>query len=187
MALESEVGSRPGERVVDQAHRKDSRGAPRHLRPAATPARTRTPTSSRRFAVEGPNRLWVTEITEHPTGGGKLYCAAVLDAYSRRIVGRSIDDNMRSVLVTDAPRERLHDPAFRSRVATHVVGVRATRARRWPARLDGLGRRSRRQLNDGIVLGHHATRTRVLVRSRAPPFQHQNAQSDQLRSSPHTT
>lgn len=56
----------------------------------------------RRFAVEGPNRLWVTDITEHPTGEGKLYCAAVLDAYSRRIVGWSIDDNMRTALVVDA-------------------------------------------------------------------------------------
>jgi len=56
----------------------------------------------RRFTVDAPDRLWVTDITEHPTGEGKLYCAAVLDAYSRRIVGWSIDDNMRTALVTDA-------------------------------------------------------------------------------------
>jgi putative transposase len=56
----------------------------------------------RQFAVDGPDQLWFTDITEHPTGEGKLYCAAVLDAYSRRIVGWSIDDNMRTALVTDA-------------------------------------------------------------------------------------
>jgi transposase InsO family protein len=31
----------------------------------------------RQFAVDAPNRLWLTDITEHPTGEGKLYCAAV--------------------------------------------------------------------------------------------------------------
>ena len=56
----------------------------------------------RQFTVEGPNRLWVTDITEHPTTEGKVYCAAVLDAYSRLIVGWSIADHMRTELVTDA-------------------------------------------------------------------------------------
>jgi putative transposase len=57
---------------------------------------------NRRFTAEAPNRLWVTDITEHHTEEGKLYCAAVLDAYSRLIVGWSIADNMRTELVTDA-------------------------------------------------------------------------------------
>ncbi|WP_423716940.1 IS3 family transposase [Actinomycetospora cinnamomea] len=56
----------------------------------------------RRFNVEAPDQLWLTDITEHGTDEGKLYCAAVLDAYSRRIIGWSIDDNMRTALVTDA-------------------------------------------------------------------------------------
>ncbi|WP_250557977.1 IS3 family transposase [Pseudonocardia lacus] len=56
----------------------------------------------RDFVVDGPDELWCTDITEHPTGEGKVYCAAVLDTYSRRIVGWSIDDNMRTTLVIDA-------------------------------------------------------------------------------------
>jgi putative transposase len=56
----------------------------------------------RHFSVEAPDQLWLTDITEHGTAEGKLYCAAVLDAYSRRIIGWSIDDNMRTALVTDA-------------------------------------------------------------------------------------
>ncbi|KAA1002388.1 IS3 family transposase, partial [Pseudonocardia sp. EV170527-09] len=56
----------------------------------------------REVSVDGPNELWCTDITEHPTEEGKVYCAAVLDAYSRRVVGWSIDDNMRTELVTDA-------------------------------------------------------------------------------------
>jgi putative transposase len=56
----------------------------------------------RDFVVDGPDELWCTDITEHSTLEGKVYCAAVLDAYSRRVVGWSIDDNMRTTLVVDA-------------------------------------------------------------------------------------
>lgn len=45
----------------------------------------------RQFNRDDPKRLWVTDITEHPTREGKVYCAVVLDAFSRRVVGWSID------------------------------------------------------------------------------------------------
>ncbi len=44
----------------------------------------------RNFTTPAPNQLWLTDITEHPTGEGKLYLCAVKDACSRRIVGYSI-------------------------------------------------------------------------------------------------
>jgi transposase InsO family protein len=56
----------------------------------------------RRFVADGPNRLWLTDITEHPTREGKVFLAAVLDVYSRRIVGWSIADHLRAELVVDA-------------------------------------------------------------------------------------
>nr|MBA2447240.1 IS3 family transposase [Chloroflexota bacterium] len=56
----------------------------------------------RNFAVIEPDALWVTDITEHPTREGKLYCSVVLDAYSRRVVGRSIDASQTAALVTNA-------------------------------------------------------------------------------------
>ena len=56
----------------------------------------------RRFVADAPDRLWLTDITEHPTREGKVYCAAVLDVYSRRIVGWSIADHLRAELVVDA-------------------------------------------------------------------------------------
>ncbi len=56
----------------------------------------------RRFVASGPDRLWCTDITEHPTGPGKVYCAAVIDVWSRRIVGWSIADHIRAELVVDA-------------------------------------------------------------------------------------
>jgi len=56
----------------------------------------------RRFVADAPDRLWCTDITEHPTGEGKVYCAAVLDVFTRQVVGWSIADHMRSELVVDA-------------------------------------------------------------------------------------
>ena len=56
----------------------------------------------RAFVADQPDRLWCTDITEHPTAGGKVYCCAVLDVFSRAVVGWSIADHMRSDLVVDA-------------------------------------------------------------------------------------
>jgi transposase InsO family protein len=47
----------------------------------------------RQFARTGPDQLWVTDITKHPTREGKVYCCDVLDTYSRRVVGWSIDSS----------------------------------------------------------------------------------------------
>ena len=47
-------------------------------------------------------QLWVTDITEHPTREGKVYCAVALDVFSRRIVGWSIDNSATSGLATSA-------------------------------------------------------------------------------------
>ncbi|CAM5787454.1 Integrase catalytic domain-containing protein OS=Cellulomonas persica OX=76861 GN=CPE01_32100 PE=4 SV=1 [Cellulomonas persica] len=56
----------------------------------------------RRFVAEEPNRLWCTDITQHPTSEGRVYCAAVLDVFSRQVVGWSIADHIRAELVVDA-------------------------------------------------------------------------------------
>ena len=42
------------------------------------------------------------DVTEHPTGNGKIYLAVVLEAFSRMVVGWSIGDHMRAELVVDA-------------------------------------------------------------------------------------
>jgi transposase InsO family protein len=65
-------------------------------------ARTVTDLVKRNFHRDGPNQLWVTDITEHPTREGKLYCCVVLDAYSRRVVGWAIDSRQRADLATSA-------------------------------------------------------------------------------------
>ena len=54
------------------------------------------------FTADAPNRIWLTDITEHWTGEGKLYVCAVKDVYSNRIVGYSIDSRMKSRLAVAA-------------------------------------------------------------------------------------
>ena len=56
----------------------------------------------RRFDRPAPNQLWVTDITEHPTREGKVYCCVILDVFSRRVVGWSIDSHQATPLVTNA-------------------------------------------------------------------------------------
>jgi putative transposase len=56
----------------------------------------------RKFTAEGPNQLWVADITFVPTAAGFLYLAVVLDAWSRKIVGWSMASHLRAELVVDA-------------------------------------------------------------------------------------
>ena len=56
----------------------------------------------RNFTRQRPDELWVTDITEHPTREGKLYCAVVLDVHSSRVVGWSIDATQTAALATNA-------------------------------------------------------------------------------------
>lgn len=72
----------------------------------------------REFVAEQPDQLWLTDISEHPTGEGKLYLCAVKDACSTRIVGYSIAARMTSELAVAALRNAV---ALRSPAATVVV------------------------------------------------------------------
>jgi len=54
------------------------------------------------FVADRPDRLWVTDITQHRSAEGWVYCAAVIDVYSRRCVGWSIADHLRTELIVDA-------------------------------------------------------------------------------------
>ena len=99
---------------------------------------------NRQFTPEGPDRLWVADVTEHPTGDGKVYLAVVVDAWSRRVVGWSIADHIRAELVVDALQMAdLAAPPTRrpGRSTTPITarqcaaaGVRATAPRRRRAR-----------------------------------------------------
>ena len=73
----------------------------------------------RQFRAERPDAVWLTDITEHPTGEGKLYCCAIKDVFSNRIVGYSIDDRMTAQLAVDALRSAVARRAPSGTVVVH--------------------------------------------------------------------
>lgn len=56
----------------------------------------------RDFTADGPNKLWVADITYVPTWAGFLYLAVVVDVWSRRVVGWAIEPHLRTELVLHA-------------------------------------------------------------------------------------
>ena len=54
------------------------------------------------FTAEGPDQVWLSDITYVPTAEGWLYLAAVMDLYSRRIVGWAMSDSLHRQMVMDA-------------------------------------------------------------------------------------
>lgn len=80
----------------------------------------------RQFTADRPNRLWLTDITEHRTEEGKLYLCAVKDVFSGRIVGYSIDDRMKASLAVAAMRNAI---SLRDPLATVVHSDRGSQFR----------------------------------------------------------
>lgn len=97
----------------------------RGLRKAAGPA-VHDDLLERDFTAERPNQVWLTDITEHPTGEGKLYLCAVKDVFSGRIVGYSMDHRMKARLAVDALNSAL---ARRDAVGTVVHSDRGSQFR----------------------------------------------------------
>jgi putative transposase len=79
---------------------------PRPGEPPATDAPAPSPTApnllDRQFTAPAANSKWVADFTALSTGEGVLYVAAVLDLYSRRVVGWAMHSTMTAQLVTDA-------------------------------------------------------------------------------------
>ena len=73
---------------------------------------------ARQFTACGPDKIWLTDITEHPTAGGKLYICAIKDVYPARIVGYSMNSRMTAGLAVSALRNAI---ALRSPAGTAVV------------------------------------------------------------------
>ena len=82
------------------------RGVSRRKRPTTTVqsqrARPAPDLVERVFEADGPDQLWVADITYVPTDSSFLYLAVELDAYSRRIVGWSMAPHLKTQLVVDA-------------------------------------------------------------------------------------
>ena len=108
---------RAGERVprcqVQRLMREAGiRGAKRRGRPWRTTTpdlepHRRPDLVQRDFTAEGPNRLWVADLTYLRCWEGLVFFAFVIDVYSRRIVGWQLAGHMRTDLVLDALRMAL--------------------------------------------------------------------------------
>ena len=83
----------------------------------------------RQFRADRPDAIWLTDITEHPTIEGKLYCCAIKDCFSNRIVGYSIGKRMTAELATSALRS-----AIARRQPTGTVVVHSDRGSQFRSR-----------------------------------------------------
>jgi putative transposase len=97
------VGRKRVARLLKQA---GLRGVSRRKWPVTTvraaQARPAPDLVQRAFTANGPNQLWVADITYIPTWAGMLYLAVVLDVWSRRIIGWAMATHLRTSLVLAA-------------------------------------------------------------------------------------
>ncbi|WP_308121898.1 IS3 family transposase [Actinotalea ferrariae] len=125
-----EVGERRVWRLCSQQRlwsttvRKGRRGAGKSPGPAVHDDHVQ-----RNFTAAEPDQVWVTDITEHPTAEGTLYCCAIKDLFSNRIVGYAIDERMTAQLAVTALRT-----AVARRQPTGVVVVHSDRGSQFRAR-----------------------------------------------------
>ena len=98
------VGKQRVQRLMQQ-HSIRARGR-RRFRVTTTDSRHGLPIApnllNRNFTAAGPNQAWTGDITYIPTNQGWLFLAVVIDLFSRRVVGWSMQTEMRSNLVIDA-------------------------------------------------------------------------------------
>lgn len=133
----------------------------------------------RRFQADGPNQLWVADMTYVPTWAGFIYLAVVLDAWSRRVVGWAIGETMTAELVLAAlniglqqrkPDSVIHHSDQGSLV--HQRGLRRTLQEDGRAPLDGQRGRRIRQRHGRELLrqpGVRADRTQELANEDRGP------------------
>ena len=82
------------------------------------------------FTADAPNQLWLTDITEHKTGEGKLYLCAIKDVFGNRIVGYSIDSRMKST----PGRQRARATPSRCAATSPAASFTATEDRNFAVR-----------------------------------------------------
>jgi len=101
-----EVGERVGKKRVARIMRENKiraiRGYKQPRAQRGKPSRTAPNLLKREFTTENPNRAWVTDITYIRTWQGWLYLAVVIDLFSRKVVGWSMNSTLAKELAIDA-------------------------------------------------------------------------------------
>ncbi len=93
----------------------------------------------RDFTAQRPNQVWVTDITEHPTAEGKLYCCLIKDLFSNRVVGYARDERMTAQLAVTALRTAVVRRQPKKVVIVHSDRGSQFRARSFRAVLKAAG------------------------------------------------
>jgi putative transposase len=95
----------------------------------------------RNFTAADLDRVWLTDITEHPTLEGKLYVCSIKDCCSNRIVGYAIDERMTAQLAVSALRSAIARRRPAGTVIVHSDRGGQFRARSFRAVLTAAGLR----------------------------------------------
>jgi len=74
---------------------------------------------ARKFTADGPNRLWVADLTYVATWAGFVYVAFIIDVFSRMIVGWRVSRSLRSDLALDALEQALYARRHIQRLIHH--------------------------------------------------------------------
>ena len=134
-----EAGEGVGEKRVGRLMKQEGiQGASRRKRGPKTTKRNKEARPApdlveRDFTADGPDQLWVADITYIPTWAGFLYLAVVLDAWSRRIVGWAMATHLRTELVLEAfnmatwqrrPKEVIHHSDQGTQYTSIAFGLR---------------------------------------------------------------
>ena len=113
------------QRVWSTTVRKGRRGSTKRPGPAV-----HDDLVQRNFTAPRPDAVWLTDITEHPTGEGKLYACIIKDVFSNRIVGYAIGPRMTAKLATASLRA-----AVARRQPARVVVVHSDRGSQYRSRI----------------------------------------------------
>jgi putative transposase len=127
---------------------------------------------TRDFTAGAPNRVWLADYHLHPDHRGVLYLAAVMDLFSRKIVGWAMRDHMQVELASAALTMAIHQqrpqaPPLRSRRAVCLTRLSRCSYRRWHHRIDEPQGRLLRKRPDGELLPYLEDRARP-----SPQLQH---------------
>jgi len=94
------------------------------FKPATTDSKHKHPIAPNllpayRNRLSGINQVWVSDITYIPTRQGFLYLSAIMDLFSRRLIGFRCDDNLKSSLIIDAFRMALGKRKLSGNILLH--------------------------------------------------------------------
>lgn len=97
------VGKKRVARLMSELHLEGvSRRGKRRIKKSASETPAALDLVKRNFSASQPNELWVADITYIPTWEGWLFLAAVMDVFTKRIVGWSMRDDLKADIVIDA-------------------------------------------------------------------------------------